>query len=295
MTVSSPTAEPEKGWRAVNLDVLQRIEQLPSLASVVTEFLALSRQDFFTAQDFEKVLCKDQALVARLLKLANSAHYGRSRKIHSIPEAVVLVGLEHMKRLVFAVSAEGLTRVRLVNYRFDQDRGFWMHSTAVALSARAIVDALPAKPLHSEEAFVAGLLHDVGKLVIDDFLDSERGPHAVTLAEETEAVGLDHAELGEYILSQWRLPVSIVAAVRDHHRPHDADIAPGARLLQLASAIVHTWGLGQTDRIDLSADFDPAPHRGLLEHLALDHRRLDQAMWDVRQNLSGIETLYGRE
>ncbi|MBD3222565.1 HDOD domain-containing protein [bacterium] len=293
MTTSTPTAPTAKGWRAVNLDVLQRIDELPSLSSVVAEFLELSRQDFFTAQDFEQVLRKDQALVARLLKVANSAFYGRPRRIHSIPEAVVLVGLEQMKRIVFAVSAEGLTRSRLRNYHFERNRGFWMHSTAVGLAARAIADASPGKPLHGEEAFVAGLLHDVGKLIIDDFLDREPGPRDVSLAEEAEAVGLDHAELAEYILGQWRLPDSIVAAVRDHHRDvGDPDVASGAPLLQLAGAMVATWRIGRVDDIDLSTDFDAEPHRGLLTHLGFNDQRLAQAVWDVRQHLAGIESLY---
>jgi putative nucleotidyltransferase with HDIG domain len=293
MTTSTPTAPTAKGWRAVNLDVLQRIDELPSLSSVVAEFLELSHQDFFTAQDFEQVLRKDQALVARLLRVANSAFYGRPRRIHSIPEAVVLVGLEQMKRIVFAVSAEGLTRSRLRNYHFERNRGFWMHSTAVGLAARAIADASPSKPLHGEEAFVAGLLHDVGKLIIDDFLEREPGPRHVSLAEEAETVGLDHAELAEYILGQWRLPGSIVAAVRDHHRdPGDPDVAPGAPLLQLAGAMVATWRIGRVDDFDLSMDFDPEPHRSLLSVLGFNDQRLAQAVWDVRQNLAGIETLY---
>jgi putative nucleotidyltransferase with HDIG domain len=287
------TTMSEKGWRAVNLDVLQRIDELPSLSSVVAEFLELSRQEFFTAKDFETVLSKDQALVARLLKVANSALYGRPRSIHSIPEAVVLVGLEQMKRIVFAVSAEGLTRARLVHYDYEPDRGFWMHSTAVGLAARAIIDALPSKPLHGEEAFVAGLLHDVGKLIIDDYLESDETPRAVTLAEESDAVGLDHAELAEYILGQWRLPDSIVNAVRDHHRDlHADDLADGARLLQLAQAMVRTWHIGHSKSIDLSLAFDPEPHRDLLDALGLSDERLAQAIWDVRQHLVDIEKLY---
>lgn len=293
MTTTTTPPAAEKGWRAVNLDVLQRIEDLPSLSSVVSEFLSLSRREYFSAKDFEKVVSKDQALVARLLKLANSSTYGRSRSIHSVPEAVVLVGLEQMKRIVFAVSTEGLTRNTLAHYAYEPSRGYWMHCTAVGLASRAIVESLPARPLHVEEAFVAGLLHDVGKLIIDDFLDPDGGERDVDLAEEAEAVGLDHAELGEYILSQWRLPESIVAAVRDHHAPLGRDdVSPGARLLQLGQAMVRTWRIGHTEQVDLSEDFDPAPHAPLIEALGMPEDKLAIVMWDVRQHLSGIEKLY---
>lgn len=293
MTTGTPTLTNETGWRAVNLDVLKRIEDLPSLSSVVSEFLDLTRREFFTAKDFEVVLSKDQALVARLLRVANSAMYGRPRSIHSIPEAVVLVGLDQMKRIVFSVSTEGLTRTRLTNYYYEPHRGYWMHSTATGLAARAIAEALPDKPLHAEEAFVAGLLHDVGKLIIDEFLDPEPGPRDVSLDEEAEAVGLDHAELAEYILDQWKLPHSIVEAIRDHHRGLDRDDVPaGSRLLQLASSVIHTWGIGYREGLDLSRDFDPEPHRPLLDAVGLPDAKLPQVLWDVRQNLANLEQLY---
>jgi putative nucleotidyltransferase with HDIG domain len=284
------------GWRPVNLDVLRRIEELPSLSTVVAEFLELAGREFFTAKDFEAVISKDQALVARLLKVANSGLYGKSRGIHSIPEAVVLVGLDTMKKLVFSVSTEGLTRLRLKNYDYEPSRGYWMHATAVGLAARALIEVLPCKPLHAEEAFVAGLLHDIGKLIVDDFLDHQTGKRDVTLAEEIAAVGLDHAELAEYILRSWRLPESIVIAIRDHHAPADAEgIGGGAQLLQLAQVLVETWHVGHGEPIDLSSDFDAEPHARLLDLIGLPAGKIPQLVWDIRQNLTGIERLYTRE
>ena len=288
-----PTEPAASDWRTVNLEVLRSIEKLPSLSSVVAEFLELSRREYFTAKDFEAVISKDQALVARLLKLANSGLYGRPRNIRAIPEAVVLVGLENMKRIVFAVSTEGLTRLSLDNYHYEPSRGYWMHSTAVGLAARAVVAVLPDKPLHGEEAFVAGLLHDVGKLIVDDFLDPGPGPRVVSLDEERQAVGLDHAELAQYILEQWRLPESIVDAIHQHHTPlAQAGVHPGARVLQLAQVLVETWRVGHGEPIDLSRDFDPEPHAELIAAVALPPAKLPQVVWDLRQNLTGIDKIY---
>jgi len=293
MTTVTGKPSQELGWRAVNLDVLRRIEDLPSLSSVVREFLDLSRREYFSAKDFEAVISKDQALVARLLKVANSGFYGKARSIHSIPEAVVLVGLENMKKIVFAVSAEGLTRLRLKNYDYEPSRGYWMHSTAVGLAARAMIAVMPEKPMHGEEAFVAGLLHDVGKLIVDDFLDPDEGKREVTLAEEEEAVGLDHAELAEYVLKQWRLPETIVDAVHHHHCPLEQGGVPRcARVIQFAQVLVNTWRIGHGEPIDLSMDFDLAPHQALREVAGLPESKLPQLIWDVRQHLTGIETLY---
>jgi len=295
MTTATVKPDSNTSWRQVNLDVLTRIEDLPSLSTVVSEFLELSHREFFSAKDFETVISKDQALVARLLKLANSGMYGKSRSIHSIPEAVVLVGLENMKKIVFAVSTEGLTRLRLKNYAFEPSRGYWMHSTAVGLAGRALIEALPQKPLHAEEAFVAGLLHDVGKLITDDFLDAEAGKRNVTLDEEAEAVGLNHAELAEYILGQWRLPESIINAIRDHHKSLEEEAVAGARVLQLAQAIINTWHIGHGEPIDLSPDFDPASQVELMNLVGLSESKLAQVIWDIRQNLAGIEKLYSED
>ena len=176
------TVQKKKNWRTVRFDVLERIEQLPSLSNVVNEFLMLARREFFTAKDFEQVISKDQALVARLLKVANSGLYGRARSIDSIPEAVVLIGLENLKKIVYSVSAEGLMRRELPAYDYHVDHGFWLHALAVANASRVVAEALPDCPLRGEEAFVAGLVHDVGKLVIVDFLPA--GQKAVTLEDE---------------------------------------------------------------------------------------------------------------
>jgi putative nucleotidyltransferase with HDIG domain len=296
MTTVTERPPGARGWRALNLDVLRRMEELPSLSSVVGEFLALARREYFSAQDFEAVISKDQALVARLLKVANSGMYGKSRSIHSIPEAVVVVGLETMKKIVFSVSAEGLTRQRLQNYDYEPSRGYWMHSTAVGLAARSLIGVLPQKPLHAEEAFVAGLLHDVGKLIVDDFLDPAPGKRTVSLAEEEETVGMNHAEVAEYLLEQWRLPEAIVQSIHNHHLPlSQAGVEPGARVIQLAQALVETWRIGHGEPIDLSPDFEPGQHRMLMEAVGLGESKIPQLVWDVRQHLAGIEKLYGED
>jgi putative nucleotidyltransferase with HDIG domain len=280
-------------WRQVNLQVLERIEKLPSLSSVVSEFLRLCREEFVSARDFEKVIAKDQALVARLLRVANSGMYGKSRSIRSIAEAVVLVGLANMTKIVYAVSTEGLTRNRLLNYAYEPSRGFWMHTTAVGLAARAVAEAIPDRRMHPEEAFVAGLLHDVGKLIVDDFLDRAPGKRHVTPAEEVEAVGLDHAELAEYILKQWKLPPTIIEAVRFHHHPEQAlDDPTGARILALSQHIVQTWRVGYHDTIDLELEFDRERAGDLVARLKIPNAKLEQILWDVRQSLAGIEKLY---
>jgi len=278
-----------KQWRTVRFEVLEKIESLPSLNSVVLEFLELSQREFFTARDFETVISKDQALVARVLKLANSGLYGRSRSITTIPEAVVLIGLESLKKIVFAVSTEGLTRRSLTNYAYHQGLGFWMHSLGVAQTSRVLADMAPACSLRSEEIYVAGLLHDIGQLVIDDFLPAGDGKR-VSRRMEIEAVGLDHTELAEHILRQWNLPESITACVRYHHDYSQAgEWATAAAILSLAEGVCGHWRLGRKNPIDLSEDIPAEKFQDLLDQISLPVEKWDQVIWDIRQNLVGLD------
>ena len=292
MNATPTSTSRDKQWRTVRFDVLEKLESLPSLNSVVLEFLELSQREFFTAKDFETVISKDQALVARLMKLANSGMYGRSRSINSIPEAVVLIGLESLKKIVFAVSTEGLTRRTLANYAYHQEQGFWLHSLGVAQTSRVLAEVSPACTLRSEEVYVAGLLHDVGKLVINEFLPPGDGKH-VSRRKEIEAVGLDHAELAEHILRQWNLPESITACVRHHHDYKQAgEWVPAAAVLSLAEGICGHWGLGHKHPIDLSSDVPMDNFRNILDDLGLTASKWDHVIWDVRQNLVGLDGVF---
>jgi len=283
---------PGGNWKTVRFEVLEKTESLPSLSIVVSEFLALARRDFFTAKDFETVISKDQALVARLLKVANSGLYGRARSISSIAEAVVLIGVDNLKKIVYAVSTEGLTRQRMENYNYHPDQGFWLHSMGVGYATKVLVEASSRCPLHGEEGFVAGLLHDVGKLVIDDFLPNG-SPRAISRSDEEEAVGLDHAELAEYILKLWNLPTSTSATVRYHHDFRNGGaMAGGAAALALAQGVCATWDLGMNVPMDLSQEVPKEQFSELMEFLALDPSKWDQVIWDIRQSLVALDEIF---
>ncbi len=291
----SVTAAQDTSWKTVRFEVLEKTESLPSLSIVVSEFLALARREFFTAKDFEVVISKDQALVARLLKVANSGLYGRSRSITSIPEAVVLIGVDNLKKIVYAVSSEGLTRQYLENYNYHPDQGFWLHSMGVGYATKVLVEASSRCPLHGEEGFVAGLLHDVGKLVIDEFLPAGE-PRAVDREEEKLAVGLDHAELAEYILKLWNLPPSTSATVRYHHDYRDGgEMAGGAAALALAQGVCATWDLGINIPMDLSQEVPQEQFSELMDFLGLDSSKWDQVIWDIRQSLVGLDDVFGNK
>jgi putative nucleotidyltransferase with HDIG domain len=274
---------------------LAQIESIPSLSTVVGEFLQLASRDYFTAMDFEKILVKDQALVARLLKVANSSFFGSSREIKTVHEAVVLIGMDNMKNIVYAVSSSGLLRHQMKSYRYP-DKGFWLHSMAVGMMARALMEGAKDRCLGGEEAFVAGLLHDIGKLILDEFLDAEQGPREVALSEEQESAGFDHAELGLHILERWKIPGTIQEAVRHHHAPkQDDSYLPGACLLSIADQLCNHWGVGTRSLMDLGAEVEVEPFSEMLAALSFPEDKFLPLLWEMRQKLAVIENYYGDE
>lgn len=282
----------KQNWRTVRFEVLERIEHLPSLSNVVIEFLHLARRDFYSAKDFEAVIRKDQALVARLLRVANSGLYGRARSINSIPEAVVLIGLENLKKVVYSVSAEGLVRHNMTHYGYHADQGFWLHALGVGSAASVLVNAAPECPIRGEEAMVAGLLHDVGKLVIDEFLTADPSSD-VTREQEIEAVGLDHAELAEYILKQWNLPDSITTSILYHHDyKNGGEWQTAAAALTLAENICNAWGIGRSGDVDLSAEVKCDRFTTIIGDLGISANKWDQVIWDIQQALVKLEGVF---
>jgi HD-like signal output (HDOD) protein len=252
----------------------------------------MARQELFTARDFEKILTKDQALVARLLKIANSGMFSGSRSVKSIPEALVLIGMDNMKKIVYAVSSDGLLRQELKCYHYPE-KGFWMHSMGCGTLGRAVAESAEDCELNGDEAFVAGLIHDVGKLIIDDFLDKSQGSREITLAEEVAACGLDHAELAAHIMEIWKIPAPIQEAVLHHHAPQaEAGWHKGAVVVHLADAIANTWRIGKQSLMSLGEDIDLAPLAPAMAAIGLGEPKVPQMLMDVRQNLARLQDLY---
>ena len=281
-----------RAWRNIRFEVLEKVEDLPSFNSVVMEFMKLSRREFFSAKDFETVICKDQALVARLLKVANCGLYGRSRTINSIPEAIVLIGLDNLKRIVYAVSSQGIMCNKLVHYGFHDEQGFWIHSMAVGQAARILSECCPECGIRGEESFVSGLLHDVAKLILDGFLGNR--PHKkVSLEMERTAVGLDHCELAGLILKQWNIPPAITGPVTFHHDfQAGGDWKKAAAILSLARGICAEWNVGIDHPIDVSQEIPMSRFAAEMEEIGLDQSRWESVIWNIRQSLSGMEELF---
>jgi HD-like signal output (HDOD) protein len=209
-------------------DILTKIlddsPELMSLPQTLSEVIRVARQEDSSAAQMADVLRRDPAMTTKVLRIVNSPFYGLGREIASVTQAVVTLGLRQVTALALSASIYNIFPKN--NRLIDRPR-FWRHSLEVAIGARMISEAVGRKDW--EDVFIAGLLHDIGMLVLEkSYPDeciriwrTEESDQAITDMEE-EVWGTNHARVAQFLLDQWQLPSVISQAVGHHH-----DIFPG--------------------------------------------------------------------
>jgi len=241
---------------ATRLDVsdierqLARCPALPSLGSInkALQGLLITEQRY-TAQIAEIIRC-DPSLTSRLLRLVNSVYYGLTTPVNSIEEAVFYLGVRQIRQLAMVTPViedfQRLTRQCTFPWR-----EFWQHCIGTAILTREVTTAVQVAS--DESDYVAGLVHDVGKIVMawtfpDHFTEIHRlaGQATHDLVEiETEILGMDHAELGALYLERHHLPVLMVQTARFHHHPEKADeFGPTIAAVQIADLLLRSEKIG---------------------------------------------------
>ncbi|MGD8525681.1 MAG: HDOD domain-containing protein [Thioalkalispiraceae bacterium] len=200
-----------------------RLVSLPEVCIRVNEML---EDPNVTAKAIGKVMSQDTGLTARLLKIVNSSFYGFTSKIETVSRAVTVIGLRELRGLVLAASAiETFSKIPTDILNMVR---FWRHSVYCGVVAQLLAER--CNVLHSERLFVAGLLHDIGKLVICNRLPAQ-ARQAIELSEtrkifdfeaEQDVMGYDHSEIGGKLLRSWQMPTSLCDAVEFHHVPLQA-------------------------------------------------------------------------
>jgi putative nucleotidyltransferase with HDIG domain len=217
--------------------VISRMESLPSLPALYTEIMAEISSPEASIHVVGEIIGKDIGMTAKILQLVNSAFFGLPRHVSSPAQAAGLLGLEIVKALVLTIQVFSQFDVRRISH-FSLE-SLWDHSLRTGGFAKAIAKAEGQEVGMVEDAYMAGLLHDVGKLILaanfsDQFdeaqkrgLGSEdRRPHWEI---EREICGASHAEVGAYLMGLWGLPDHIVEALAYHHTPgkwHSRDFSP---------------------------------------------------------------------
>lgn len=200
---------------------ISSIEDLPTLPVVAQKLLVLLQDPDYAADDVRLVIESDQALATRILKLVNSPAYGIARDIKSVDRAMVLLGSEALKNVVMCAGVSAAMEAMGGGVAID---GFWRHAAFVGTAAGLLAERTGlADP---GEAFLAGLVHDIGELALD-VVQPDRWQRVLDLGargrleNEKRYLGLTHQRAGQILLTSWCLPDELVAVARDHHAPRE--------------------------------------------------------------------------
>ena len=204
--------------------VLKRVKDIPSMPQFVIETLKKLDDPKSSATDVGEKLARDEGLVLRVLRLANSAYYGLSRRITGVSEAISYMGFKTVKSIVLAASVYKFMDSSFTGYALDRGE-LWKHSQAVAATSRYLSTKL--KMGDPEEAYIGGLMHDIGKIVLNDYvrfgysiiLRLVEEDHLSFCEAERQVLGFDHAQVGGLVMEQWNLPDSYSYMTAYHHMP----------------------------------------------------------------------------
>ncbi|MEN1680765.1 MAG: HDOD domain-containing protein [Planctomycetota bacterium] len=229
-------------------DLFQRLSGIASFPVVARRVLEVAGKDDCTATDLLEVIEQDQVLAMKILQTVNSSYYGLPNEVADLRRAITLLGVKQVRNMAMTVIVGRHLTLAPAGAMIDPVR-MWDHSVCTAAACRIIAER--TKSADPEEAYLAGLIHDSGLLVIDQKL-RERMPNISKryqatrdwMAAEQEVLAFDHAQLGAYIAWRSGFPHRLVAAVDYHHSPTDAegDIAALASVVSVANYLVSRLG-----------------------------------------------------
>jgi len=230
--------------------IVEAVNDLPALPDVVVEIMELTENPDSTAQDINNVLNRDQSLTAKVLKLANSAFYGFPRRISTVTDATVLLGFKTIRGIIMAAAVSGFLNQEVEGYALGYGE-LWRHSQCAAMTARLI--AKKAKVGAPDLAYTAALLHDIGKVILNEYMKEayhevveEVDKNNVSFLEaEDKILGFNHTVVGAKVAEKWNLPAELVEAIALHHNPEKAQVNKKlTSIVHLADAICVMMGIG---------------------------------------------------
>jgi putative nucleotidyltransferase with HDIG domain len=242
--------------------VTESIIGLPTLPTVVSKMIDLVDSPRTSAVVLSRLIGSDQSLTAKILKLANSAYYGFSREIPTVNRAIVVLGFGTVKEMGLSLSVFDVFRKTPSSEAFDV-RLFWEHSVACGVASQMLARTLC--PAFAGEAFVAGLLHDVGKVILKQYFDREfaevialqKGANAALDAAEEAILGTTHDRIGAWLAEKWNLPELISDSILHHHDPWEAGTDRlFVACVTLGDYICHMAKKGQSGRLS-APEIDP--------------------------------------
>ncbi len=242
--------------------IVDRIQGLPSLPSTLTSINQMVLNTKTSPKEVAQLISSDPALTSKVLRIVNSTFYGFPNRIATITHAIVILGFNTIKSIVLSSSIFDVFQRNSDAVDFDRTE-FWRHSVGCGAAARALGHRLnyPA----AEELFIAGLLHDIGKIVLDQFLAAQfqealrmaKERPCLLVQAEAEVFGFTHADVGSLLFEKWNLSKGLVQTTRFHHNPGLAgDSLKLAAIVHVADILVRAlrFGNGGDEKIPIVSD-----------------------------------------
>jgi putative nucleotidyltransferase with HDIG domain len=283
----APVQEGEAAEPGTAEEMLSREIPLAAFPDVYFRVRAAIDSPFSTSMQIAEVVGRDTSLTAKLLRIVNSPLYGFPARIESLPRAISMIGVESLCTLALGISA--LEAFKGVPRTLVDMKSFWTHCVAVGVMAKLIARRVGEAPL--ERYFVAGMLHDIGRLVLfrqapglaaGALARSLSGAIALVQAER-ELLGFDHAVLGGRLLAVWNLPAALVDLVLNHHLPGQAENPRGAAILHLADFLSSSMLYSLPGSAAL-----PPLDNGAIEGLSLSPADIAPIAYEAEQSIDGI-------
>lgn len=274
--------------------ILPLVDKIPAFSQSVSRVLALASDINCQARDLVEVVSRDPVLTMKILRLVNSSFFGRPFKVTSIHQALVNIGLNTLKNTALSLALLGVLPRKSAS-GLDID-ALWLHCLAVGLAARRLALATGLPRGEAEDFFVAGLLHDVGKLVFAQYLPKQYAQALASAAAdqlplhvaEKRFLGATHAQAGALLVQRWKLSDALVLGLARHHTPNAGEPSKVADILFTANLAVKKLGLGASG--DCSSQGLPAAVRQRLGLSSAQYKAvldgLAQEMEDSRALLS---------
>ena len=278
--------------------VINKIEDLPPLPLIVHKILSLTQDETSNTSELGQVISNDQALAAKVLRIANSPLYHVSSVVTSISHAVALLGFRSIRNLAMGISTMDTFNQSAENPLLLRQQ-FWEHSLATALASKALADRIRHR--QPDEAFVGGLLHDIGRMVFNQFFP-ESFSEAIREADRTrqplqktekQEIGISHTLVGKLLLQKWNLPPALADGVACHHDPPIKDGVDPSRL-DIALIIMVADTLTKIACIGFGGDpyiHDADPR--LWSLLPLEHSDYGAIIAELFKNVEEIKGFFG--
>ncbi len=236
------------------LKKLATIKEVPTLPEVMQEVMEALSSEESSADDLATILARDQASCSKVLKIANSAYFAQSRRIYDISDAIVILGFDSIAHLVLTTAVLQVFGFANRHGRFDV-YGFWKHSIATAMGCKTVAELIgnteDLRMLHT-----AGLLHDIGKLVLvgyfpdryDAVCEQQKNGDIYLHEAELSVLGFTHCDVGEWLGKRWNFPDQLVRAIAEHHAPAciKDQMPRGSRIVNLADTLCNHLKIGNS-------------------------------------------------